>query len=96
MAQWHLDDLRNTLSQKGWRVLAELDGNLRISGSWEIQQSTKRPTLHMDFGGLDDLKTLPVPRAYGCRLRENRKLQLYFSKQKIVAETFRRLHFGPR
>jgi hypothetical protein len=50
MAQWHLDDLRNALNQKGWRVLAELDGNdYDISGSLEIQRSTKRPALHIDF-----------------------------------------------
>jgi hypothetical protein len=83
MAQWHLDELRKALDRKGWSVLAELDGNnYEISGSWEIQRSTSTPALHIDFEGLGDLKTLPMPQAYSCRLRENTKVGLYFSKQK--------------
>ena len=83
MAEWHLDDLRIALSKKGWDVIGELPGNdYNISASWQIQRSTKRPTLHIDFKGLDDLETLPIERAYACHLRENAKSSLYFSKQR--------------
>ena len=83
MAQWHLDSLRDALSKKGWNVTGELAGNnYDISGSWQIQRSTKRPPLHIDFNGLDDMQTLPMERAFACRLREHGNLSLYFSKQR--------------
>ena len=83
MAQWQLDGLRAALSQKGWDVIAELAGNdYDISGSWQIQRSTKHPPLHIDFLGLDDMQTLPMERAYACHLRERSKLSLYFSRQR--------------
>jgi hypothetical protein len=82
MAQWHLDELRDALSKKGWEVI-ELDGNdYDISGSWQIQRSTKTPPMHLDFQGLDDMRTLPMPCAYSCRLREHCKVSLYFSRQR--------------
>lgn len=83
MAQWHLDSLRDALRKKGWEIVRELPGNDHgLSGSWQIQRSTKRPSLHIDFEGLDDLQTLPMTRAYACRLREHTKLTLYFSRQR--------------
>jgi hypothetical protein len=82
MAQWHLDELRDALNQKGWDVTAELSGNdYDISGSWQIQRSTRRSPLHIDFSGLDDMLTLPVERAFGCHLRERINVSLYFSRQ---------------
>ena len=83
MAQWHLDGLRDALSKKGWDVVAELAGNdYDVSGSWQIQRSTKQLPLHIDFEGLDDMQTLPMERAYACRLRERSKLSLHFSRQR--------------
>ena len=83
MAQWHLDSLRDALGKRGWDVIGEIAGNdYNISGSWQIQRSIKRPPLHIDFEGLDDMQTLPMARAYACRLRERSKLSLYFGKQR--------------
>ena len=83
MAQWHLDGLRDALSKKGWDVVGELAGNdYDIFGSWQIQRSTRRPALHIDFEGLDDMQTLPMTRAYACRLREHTKSSLHFSRQR--------------
>lgn len=42
MAQWHLDDLKNNIEQRGWRVLSQQDGGeYRISATWVIQRSTQ-------------------------------------------------------
>jgi len=91
MAKWHLDDLGNALGQKGWSVLDELAGNdYDLSGSWEIQRSTRESACHIDFEGLDDMKTLPISQAYGCHLREDRKAKLYFSKQQTWPERLKR------
>lgn len=64
-------------------MIAELVGNdCDISGSWQIQRSTRKRPLHVDFEGLDDMQTLPMDRAYACHVRERRKLSLYFSRQR--------------
>jgi hypothetical protein len=90
MAQWHLDGLRDALSKKGWHVVAELAGkDYDVSGSWQIQRSTQRPALHIDFQGLDDMQTLPMERAYACRLREQSEVSLYFSRQRTWDEGLR-------
>jgi hypothetical protein len=83
MGLWHLEDLRNGLQAKGWRILAEHPGDeCRISGTWEIQRSTCRPTLFIDFEGLDDLNCLPMPQSYGCTLRGHEGVGLYFYRQR--------------
>ncbi|MFC1745780.1 hypothetical protein ACFL35_17440 [Candidatus Riflebacteria bacterium] len=52
MAQWHLNDLRNSLIQKGWDIVAELPGDdYAISGSWQIQRGDK--AFIIDFNGLN-------------------------------------------
>ena len=81
MANWHLRELRNELERKGWRIVAEHPGNDRdLSGSWEIQRSPLMPAIHIDFEGLDDLDTLPVTESYGCHVREQRSISLYFGR----------------
>jgi hypothetical protein len=83
MAQWHLDSLRESLRARGWKIVGEHPGNdYDVSGTWEIRRSTKKSPLHIDFNGLDDLQVLPMPRAYGCHLREYAPVSLYFSKRR--------------
>lgn len=44
--QWHLEELRNALTQKGWNIIEEREDTDPVTGlpdSWTIQRSTKRP-----------------------------------------------------
>jgi hypothetical protein len=83
MGNWHLEDLRHALEGKGWQILAEHPGDdYKTSGSWEIRRSTRRPPLFIDFDGLDDLNCLPMPQSYGCHLRGQQAMFLYFYKQR--------------
>ena|ERR1700754_284939 len=70
MARWHLDELRDALEHKGWRVVAELPGDdYRVSATWELQRSGDPRSLLIDFSGLDDLNVLPLDESYACSLR---------------------------
>jgi hypothetical protein len=81
MAEGHLRELREALSRKGWRVVAEYPGDdYRVSGSWEIQRSTRAAPILIDFSGLDDMVCLPMPESYGCAIRGRTDLALYFGK----------------
>jgi hypothetical protein len=79
VAEWHLKDLRNALERRGWRIVNELPSrHLYISGTWEIERDGRR--LSIDFGGFDDLSTLPMEKSYGCGV-EGQIDGLYFSRK---------------
>jgi hypothetical protein len=60
----------NGLEARGWRIVAELSGDdYRVSATWEIERSTQRPSVFIDFDRLDDLITLPLEQSYGCCIR---------------------------
>src|SRR5678816_4073113 len=78
MSEWHLDELRAALLQRGWKVLAVHPGDdYAVSGSWEIQRSTRLPSVFIDFNGLDAHRCLPMDDAYACEVRGG-KPDLYF------------------
>ena len=82
MAQWHLDELRNSLERRGWRVIAEQAGDeYRISATWVIQRSIQAEPLLIDFEGFDDMICLPLERSYGCHVRGHSSEGIYFSKR---------------
>ena len=83
MSQEHLHDLENTLTRRGWRIVAVLPGDsYSISATWEIQRSTRQPSLFIDFDGLDiDGYCRPLERAYGCEVRGRPEVSLYFGKR---------------
>lgn len=81
MARWHLDELRDALERKGWRVVAELPGDdYRVSATWELQRSGDPRSLLIDFDGLDDLNVLPLDESYACRVRGT-DCSLYFGRR---------------
>ena len=83
MADWHLDELRWALEGRGWRVVAEHPGDgVRVSATWEIERSSRRPALFIDFDGLDDLHVLPLSKSYGCRVRNAAGAGLYFRRRR--------------
>ncbi|HMC88009.1 MAG TPA: hypothetical protein VKI17_00610 [Gemmataceae bacterium] len=74
--------MRNSLTQKGWQIVAEHPGNdYDISGSWEIRRGT---SLLIDFGGMDKSgdACLPISRSYSCRLRGRPNCGVYFGKNR--------------
>ena len=81
MSDWHLDQLRNALERKGWRIVAEHPGNdYDISASWELTRSKSQNPVFIDFEGLDDMITLPIEKSYGCHVRGHGVIALYFRK----------------
>ena len=84
MPDWHLQEIRDALESRGWRFVAEHPGDdYRVSATWEIERSTKNPTLFLDFQGLDDLNTLPLEQSYGCRVRGSGAPGLYFGRKGV-------------
>ena len=86
MGLWHQEEMRNALNRRGWRIVAEHAGDDRaISGSWELERSTNRPRQWIEFEGQDDLHCLTMPQSYGCHLRSDRSIGLYFPRQRSRA-----------
>jgi hypothetical protein len=84
MARWHLEVLRAALERRGWscvELTSEVHG---ISAAWELRRSADSRVLHIDFEGIDDPRTLPVTESYGCHVREQRQLSLYFRRQRTL------------
>ena len=82
MAEWHLNELRNAIERFGWRFVAEHPSDdLYISASWEFHRSDQEPDLWIDFGGIDDLRTLPIEQSYGCHARNQSSEGLYFRRK---------------
>ena len=82
MAQWHLEQLRESLERRGWRLASEMPGDdYRISGSWAMERFGNPPgKLIIDFEGLDDMNTLPIAESYACSVRGSRH-SLYFRRK---------------
>ncbi len=81
MADWHLAALEAALTARGWQIAAVHAGDdYAISASWEIRRSSRRPSLYLDFNGLDDMQTLPLERSYGCDVRWHDSPSLYFGR----------------
>ncbi|NOT41105.1 MAG: hypothetical protein HOP13_11485 [Alphaproteobacteria bacterium] len=83
MADWHLAELEEALSKRGWRIVARLDGdNYRISASWQLERGNDPRKILIDFDGLDDLRTLPIEQSYACQQRGT-KNSLYFYRKGV-------------
>ncbi len=89
MAEWHLRDLENALTRRGWRTVQILPGDdYRIAATWEIQRSTRAPGVLIDFDGMDKSGDFchPIERAFGCEVRGRDKLSLFFGKGDLWRE----------
>ncbi len=81
MAEWHLKELRNAIERSGWRFVAEHPSHhLYVSASWEFTRSGD-DNLLIDFGGIDDLNTLPIEESYACSVRGDSTRDLYFRRK---------------
>jgi hypothetical protein len=83
MGDTHLNELRTGLEEKGWRLISRGEGDgYRISEVWRIQRSTRIGPTEIVFDGLDDMRTLPVERAYACEVKDHKDIGLYFGAMK--------------
>ena len=81
MAIWHLEELQNALERRGWRCVQLAGDGYRISATWELKRAGDDRVLHVDFDGLDDMRTLALTESYGCTVRETGR-GLYFRRQR--------------
>jgi len=83
MGDTHLDELRNALENKGWKVISQDEGDgYSISAVWHIQRSTRAEPTALLFEGLDDMRTLPIEQAYACKVKGRKNASLYFGSMK--------------
>ena len=83
MSDTHLHELRTALEEKGWHLISQEEGDgYRISAVWRIQRSTRVQPTEIVFAGLDDMRTLPVERAYACEVKDHKDIGLYFGSMK--------------
>lgn len=79
--QYHLHDIKTALNDNHWKVIDELPGNdYDIAAVWQIARPNGLNILHIEFEGLDDMKTLPIERAYAIKIREAPDIGAYFSR----------------
>jgi hypothetical protein len=77
----HLDAPKKALESSSWVIESETDGDeYDLSGVWRIARPNDEHAMHIEFEGLDDLDVLPMERSYGCRIREQPDISLYFSR----------------
>lgn len=81
MSIQHLRDLRTALERSHWVVIEELPGNdTNISAIWRVARPNGSHCAHLEFGGADDLRVLPIDKAYGVSVREAKGLGAYFAR----------------
>jgi hypothetical protein len=82
MSHQHLSDIRSALERNHWRVIEELPGNdYDVSAAWKIARPNGSSACHLEFEGLDDMKTLPIERAYAIRVREAPEVIAYLARE---------------
>jgi hypothetical protein len=78
MSSFHIKGIEDQLYHHGW-IVERLDGNdLDISEIWHI--SRHHNNLFLIFDGMGDLNVLPIEKSYGCHLKGNPSLGLYFTR----------------
>ncbi|MEM7432932.1 MAG: hypothetical protein AAF351_13500 [Pseudomonadota bacterium] len=81
MSQRHLNDLRNALERRRWRIVDEQPGDdYQIAATWLIQRPDGSHATHIDFECMPELEPQPIEKAIGCTVRENRKIEAYFAR----------------
>ncbi len=55
----------------------------KIAATWELRRGNDTRVLHIDFDGLDDMRTLPIEQSYACRIRGS-NTSLLFRKNRNI------------
>lgn len=82
MAQWHLDEIENSMNQIGWVITKRIESSASSLGGWIIKRQSER---FVDFDGIFDHRgnTIKMPsldKAYACGIRDT-QISLYFYKK---------------
>ena len=81
MSEERLTALRNALETNHQVLISEKQGNdYDVSAIWVISRPDGKTKLHIEFDGLDDMKTLSIEESFGCSVREIPNLDLYFAR----------------
>jgi hypothetical protein len=83
MSKPHLRALENELVRKGWQIVAVHPGDdYRISATWEIRRGSTRPSVFIDFHGMEPGGDycLPLEESYGCDVRGRPGVSLHFRR----------------
>ncbi len=79
----HLRALEEALGRRGWWVIAVHPGDgYRVSATWELQRGGRDGSLLIDFDGLgpNGDVCLPLEASYGCQVRGQSAVSLYFRR----------------
>ncbi|MBN2711160.1 MAG: hypothetical protein JXR97_01805 [Planctomycetes bacterium] len=80
MSSYHINSLKAILVSEAWEILDELPGNdYDISAFWKLKDP-KHAVITLAFNGLTDHGVLPLEKAYGCYLFDNKSVSLYFAR----------------
>ena len=84
VAEWHLEEVRSALERRGWTIVEHPGDDYRIASTWELRRGGDDRIVHVDFEGLDDMRTLSIVESYGCRVREGTEeaSKLYFRRRR--------------
>ena len=81
MSDFFLEQLKNKLEESYWFIQEELTGNgYDITEVWVISRPNGYNSLHLEFKALNKSNVLPMLKSYGCRIEENKDIELYFGK----------------
>jgi hypothetical protein len=84
MADWHVGELEQLLTKRGWRVAETLPGDdYRIAATWAIERGDRRMLL--DFECLPEGVPLSLEHAHACSLRGLPGVGLSFGKRASAA-----------
>ena len=88
MAASHVASLEAKLKQEHWEVAIKgLPSSYPIAEVWEVRNHHfPGITLHIAFGGMDDLNVLPLEKCYACHVQGHEDSGIYFSHSRKIWE----------
>ena len=90
---WHIDEIRNSLTKKGWRILSEeLQDDDRYTCFWEIALNSKQVTLA--FEGYDEFDTFDFSQSFGCHVLEDQSVAIHLPKKSPTAKKITPIRYG--
>ena len=79
----HINRIRAALENNKWSLLEEKEGDdYSISAIWDIARPNSDYSMSIVFEGLDDKEVLPIEKSYGCHIKNNKEISLYFGSLK--------------
>jgi hypothetical protein len=93
MSKPHLEALENAIRRSRWRVVSVHPGDdYQVSATWEIRRNEGDASILIDFDGLSARgdRCLPLDESYGCHVRNQESIALYFKRVVRSRESWER------